>query len=218
MRIALLALAALAAAGCSKSSSEPAKIDAPFSEGFDGAELGADWFNSGGPYRIESGALAFSNAHNHPLWLKRRLPENVKIDLDVTGQSAAGDLKVVVFGDGVSHESDEAVKKDLQYTDTGYVFIFGGWNNRLSTIVKQAEHAWQYDQSVPRRTDVHVQVGHTYHWTITRRAGHLEWWIDGQPFLSYDDPSPLWGKGHDSFGITGWESAAVYDNVKIAPL
>lgn len=217
MRSFAIVLAAATAAACTKSSGAP-KIDAPFTESFDRAEIGADWFNSGGPYRIENGALAFSNAHNHPLWLKRAIPENAQIDLDVTGLSDAGDLKVVIWGDGVSHESDEAVKRDLQYTDTGYVFIFGGWHNRLSTIVKQFEHAWQRDPSVPRRTDVHVVPGQKYHWTITRRAGHIEWWIDGQPFLNYDDADPLRGQGHDRFGITGWESPAVFDNIKITPL
>ena len=53
-----LALLALALAGCTKSSG-PAKLTAPFVENFDRTELGDDWHNTGGPYRIQNGALIF---------------------------------------------------------------------------------------------------------------------------------------------------------------
>lgn len=205
-----------AALGCTKSGTP--KLDAPFVDSFARAELGSDWFNTGGPYRIQDGALVFSKAHNHPLWLNRRLPDDVQIDLDVVGHSPDGDLKVEVFGDGKSFEDDDAVKRDLQYTASGYVFIYGGWGNRLSTLVRQREHAWQYERGVPSRQDAHVVPGQRYHWTITRRGGHLDWSVDGQPFLSWDDPQPLKGEGHDRFAFDGWESEVSFDNLKISPL
>jgi len=217
MRRAALLLVPMAFAAC-KSGSGPESIGKGYSESFDRAELGTDWKNTGGPYRITNGALVFNNAHNHPLWLQKRLPDDWQIDLDVTGHSPDGDLKVEVMGDGVRFESDEDVRKDAIYTASGYMFIFGGWRNRLSVIAKQNEHTWQFDPSVPRRTDVHVVPGQKYHWTLTKRAGHLEWWIDGQPFLTLDDPQPLQGAGHDRFAFDGWESEAEFDNLKITPL
>jgi hypothetical protein len=63
-----------------------------------------------------------------------------------------------------------------------------------------------------------VEPHHTYHWTIFKRGGHLAWFMDGQPFLSMDDPTPLQGEGHDRFGFTGWETPARFDNLRIAPL
>jgi hypothetical protein len=191
---------------------------AAFSDNFDRTELGPDWSNTGGPYRLEGGALRFEKAHNHPLWLTRPLPADVQIDLDVTGSSPDGDLKVELMGDGQRFESDDDVKRDAIYTASGYRFIFGGWRNRLSTIARQNEHTWQQDPRVPRRMDVHVEPGRTYHWTLTKRGGHLEWLLDGKPFLSLDDATPLQGPGHDRFGFDGWETGATFDNLKITPL
>lgn len=214
----LVALA-LATASCAKSEAhaEPV-LSAPWSDDFDRASLGDDWSNTGGPYRIENGALVFEKAHNHPLWLKRALPDDVRIDVDVTALSPEGDVKVVLAGDGKSYESDDAVRRDLKYTESGYVFIYGGWHNHLSTLVRMEEHEWESDPSVPRSRTARAAPGQTMHWTITRRGGHLEWDVDGGPFLVRDDPSPLKGAGHDHFAFTGWESPARFDNLKITPL
>lgn len=213
MRLLVAAAALLVLGACG----DP-RINSPFVDSFQRDAVGSDYTNTGGPYHLDKGKLVFANAHNHPLWLKRRLPDDVRVDLDVTPLSADGDVKVELFGDGQSYESDAAVKQDLQYTDTGYVFIFGGWRNQLSTLVKQREHAWQFDRSVPRRADVRAEANRTYHWTIFRRGGHLAWFMDGQPFLSWDDPEPLKGEGHDRFCFTGWETGAAYANLRIAPL
>jgi hypothetical protein len=194
------------------------RIDRPFTDSFQRDALGSDYLDTGGHYRLEHGKLVFENAHNHPLWLERRLPDDVRVDLDVTPQSADGDVKVELYGDGKSFESEDAVRRDLQYTDTGYIFIFGGWRNQLSTLVREREHAWQYDSSVPRRNDVRAEPGRSYHWTIFKRGGHLAWFMDGRPFLAWDDPAPLHGEGHDRFCFTGWEAGAAYANLRIAPL
>ena len=212
-----LALAGLAA-GCHREPAPDPPLGARFVDHFDRRDLGPDYRNTGGPYHIEDGKLVFARAHNHPLWLRRRLPADVKIELDAMSRSPDGDLKVEVFGDGFRHESDEAVARDLIYTASGYVFIFGGWKNSRSVLVRQNEHTWQHDPSVPLRTSPRVVPGRTYHWVITRRGGHLAWTIDGQPFLAWDDPQPLVGDGHDHFGFDGWETEVVFDNLVITPL
>jgi len=211
--VSLLSLAS--GTGCKKAS---VTLSAPWSDDFDRSALGDDWVNTGGPYRIEAGALTFENAHNHPLWLRAPLPDDVRIDVDATGLSPDGDVKVVLAGDGESFESDDAVRRDLQYTETGYVFIFGGWHNQVSALVKMQEHEWQRDPAVPRSTTARVVPDRTYHFTITRRGGHIEWDIDGQPFLVRDDPAPLSGPDHCHFAFTGWESKVRFDHLKIAPL
>jgi hypothetical protein len=203
---------------CAGSCTKQDKLTGTWSDDFNRAELGSDWNNTGGPYRIDNGALVFQMAHNHPLWLVKSLPDNVQIDVDCTARSADGDVKVVLAGDGKSFESDDGVRRDIQYTESGYVFIFGGWHNTTSALVKQQEHEWQRNPSVPHRSSPPVVPGHTYHFTIIRRGGHIEWNIDGQQFLVRDDPSPLAGPGHDHFAFTGWESQAIYDNLKIQAL
>lgn len=214
-RSAATILVAAAFASCTR---EPPRITAPWSDDFDRTSLGSDWKDTGGNYRIENGALTFQMAHNHPLWLRRPLPEDVRIDVDATGLTPDGDIKVVLDGDGKSYESDDAVRRDLQYAATGYVFIFGGWQNHVSALVKLREHEWQYDPRVPHTRDAHVVPGQTYHFTITKKGGHITWDIDGKPFLVRDDPSPLSGPAHCHFAFTGWESHVRFDNLKIQPL
>jgi hypothetical protein len=214
----LLAAASAGCAGCVKNEPPPPAITAPWSDDFNRSTLGPDWNDTGGPYRIENGALTFEMAHNHPLWLRRALPDNVRIDVDATALSPDGDIKLVLAGDGRSFESDDAVRRDLQYTSSGYVFIFGGWHNRVSALVKMQEHEWQYDPSVPHSSTARVAPGQTYHFTILRRGGRIEWDIDGQPFLVRDDPAPLTGPDHRYFAFTGWESHVRFDNLKIQPL
>jgi hypothetical protein len=217
MRPFVALCAALLLAGCSRSGPDPL-IQKPFTDDFNRSEIGPDYYNSGAPYHIENGTLIFSKAHNHPLWLKRRLPHDVRIDFDCKSLSPDGDIKVEVFGDGKRHESAKAVREDLIYTASGYVFIMGGWHNARSVLVRENEHTWQHDSSIPLRTTPRVVPGQQYHWTITRKGAHLDWQVDGKPFLSWTDPSPLAGPGHDHFAFDGWESTLVFDNLKITPL
>ncbi|MCA9601997.1 MAG: hypothetical protein KC417_08235, partial [Myxococcales bacterium] len=128
--IALVALAL--GIGCVK---EPEPIGkAGFHDDFNRASLGADWHNTGGPYAIKDGALTISDARNHPLWLKRPLPRDVRIEFDVRSDSPDGDIKVEVFGDGRSYAKTDS------YTATSYVVIFGGWHNRLNVLARMNEH------------------------------------------------------------------------------
>ena len=218
--LAVVALAAIPVAGCHRETPPPPDppLGSGFVDHFDRAELGPDWRDTGGNYRIEDGNLVFAHAHNHPLWLVRTLPRDVQIEFDAQSRSPDGDIKFELFGDGYRHESAEAVEKDLVYTASGYVLIFGGWRNSRSVIVRQNEHTWEQDHSVPLRTAPRVEPGRTYHWVVTRIGGHIDWRIDGQPFLAWDDPAPLAGPGHDHFAFDGWDTELVFDNLSITPL
>jgi hypothetical protein len=207
-------LVALLGLGCRP---RPQAITAPFSDDFERAELGPDWNDTGAGWKIEGGKLHVSRAHNHSLWLRRILPDDVVVELDATSNSPDGDLKVELFGDGQGFQSDDDVAKDLIYSSSGYVFIFGGWNNSRSALVKNNEHQWQFEPGVPTRSEPRVQPGRTYHWTITKRGGNIDWKIDGQPFLNLQDPSPLHGTGHQFFGINNWEADVLFDNIRIRP-
>ena len=63
-----------------------------------------------------------------------------------------------------------------------------------------------------------VELGRSYHWTITRRGGAIDWLVDGQPFLAWTDPSPLAGTGHEYFAVNDWEADVYFDNLAIRPL
>ncbi|HXU70996.1 MAG TPA: hypothetical protein VN947_16795 [Polyangia bacterium] len=204
MRPLVLAVALVAVAGCKIEKIPPA---GPSSDNFDRATLGDDWNVTGGPWRIENGELAIDRAYNHPAWLKKPIPQDAVIELDCWSNSDAGDLKVEVWGDGKSFATTPS------YTATSYVFIFGGWHNQISAIARMNEHG--ADRKT--RMDVHVVKGQKYHWRISRKGGHIEWEIDGKPFLSFDDRRPLEGSGHSYFAFNDWEAELHFDNLKITP-
>ncbi len=132
----------------------PVVAAVPFSDSFDRASLGDRWWSNGGAWRIVGGELYSPGVGNNPLWLKARLPADVRISFDVRGEGADGDLKWEVFGDGRNHS-------------TGYVFLFGGWHNRESRICKLDEHALTEKQI----RDSLASAAHPY------AAGGLESWF-----------------------------------------
>src|SRR5688500_11521616 len=102
-------------------------ISAPWKDDFERAAPGGDYHPTApDAYRITGGQLNVSNGYNHPMWLLRPIPRDAVIELDVKSTSAAGDIKVEAWGDGAHHAPSTA---KVQYTASGYVFIFGGWNN-----------------------------------------------------------------------------------------
>ena len=118
----------------------PEPAAGPFSDDFDRAQLGPDWLATDpAAVSLEQGAAVVQRAHNHPVWLRKPLPENVVIDLDVWTDSPDGDMKVEVFGDGQSFYP--RATRAAAYDATGYVLVMGGWRNTLSAIARQQEHA-----------------------------------------------------------------------------
>jgi len=188
--------------------SRGAMITEKFIDDFERTALGSDWYNTGGGYRIENGVLKIQDAKNRPLWLKKRLPRDVKVELDAWSDSPEGDIKIELFGDGASYA------KTAAYTATSYVLIFGGWKNSKSIIARMDEHA--SDRQV--RTDVRVVPGRKYHFSVTRKGNLLSWSIDGSPFLRMDDQMPLEGKGHEYFGFNNWSAPLSFDNLVIEAL
>jgi hypothetical protein len=192
-------------AGCKIEKLPPA---GPFSDDFSRAALGDAWAPTGGNWRIENGELVIDHALNHPLWLKKPIPDDAAIELDCWSNDAAGDIKLEAWGDGKSYA------QTVSYTATSYVFIFGGWQNQISVIARMNEHG--ADRQA--RADVRVEKGKRYHFRITRKGGHIEWLVDGQPLLSFDDKRPLSGPDHRYLGFNDWEAELHFDNLKITPL
>lgn len=204
-----MALACLGAlAGCKEK--PPALKPAIFSDSFDRAELGPDWRVTAPPgtYRIVNGELVVRGARNHPAWLVRELPRDAVIELDAWSQSPEGDIKVEVWGDGKSYATS------LEYTSTGYVFIHGGWQNRVTALCRMEEHG--HDRKA--RGDMPVVPGKKYHYLITRQGQTVRWYIDGQLVHTLDDLSPLDGPGHSYFAFDNWETELHFDNLVVRPL
>lgn len=205
-----LCMVALALAlGCKVQ--DPPPITGAWSDDFERRSIGQSYYKTGGGYKIRDGALATKGSYNHPLWLRKKLPRDVVIELDAWSNTPDGDIKVEVFGDGRSHAENKG-----QYTSTGYVLIMGGWSNSKSLLARGNEHG----QELVERKAPRVEVGKRYHWKIQRQGKRIDWWVDDMstPFLSYEDARPLEGPGHQYFGFNNWESDSWFDNLSITPL
>ncbi len=192
------------------------EIAGVFRDDFNRPELGDAYWSSGDYWRIFDGQLLSPGAHNNPLWLRAVLPPDVQVDFDARSEAPEGDTKCEIFGNGYDHAS-------------GYILIFGGWGNTFTTIARLDEHGVPVNAELPepipngghvrvQRTDLHVEQGHTYHWTVIRKGGTLSWKLDGQLVLQLIDPEPLRGPGHDRFAFSTWDADVFYDNLVITPL
>jgi hypothetical protein len=199
----------LAAWGCKVA--DPPPITGPWTDNFERDSIGANYKPTADAYQLTNGVLEVKGAFNHPLWLRKKLPEQVAVELDVWVTSPDGDLKVEIFGDGESHAVDKGA-----YTSSGYVLCMGGWHNSKSFIARGNEHA----SDMPIRVQPKVVIGQKYRWKIVRQGGRLDWYVDDMstPFLSLDDSAPLRGAGHDYFGFNNWQSHAHFDNLSVTPL
>ncbi|MBN2496747.1 MAG: hypothetical protein JXR96_19305 [Deltaproteobacteria bacterium] len=181
---------------CKRDSDKLAPI--PFSDSFERAELGESW--SGDPaWRIRQGQVHSAGSRNSPLWLKAALPDDAVIELDARSESPAGDIKFEIYGDGKAHAS-------------GYILIFGGWNNTISCIARLDEHG--ADRQEISRPGA-VEMGKRYRMKVVRKGKVLRWYVDGKLLLDYYDSDPLRGQGHDRLAFNNWESQLYFDNLEI---
>ncbi len=179
-----------------------------FHDDFERERLGEHWRNTGGPYELREGWLHVRGARNKPLWLERTLPHDVRVRFKVKSLSPEGDIKVELFGDGVSKA------EHVSYTATGYVVIFGGWRNSLNVIARLDEHGADRVVGPKKR----VEPGRVYAFDITRRGSVLTVKVDGEELMRLDDPDPLYGRGHDHFAFNNWESDLWFDDLHVEPL
>jgi hypothetical protein len=211
MRILSLALilAALVAIVFSCTPQGDPAIASRFCDDFDRAALGPLWTSTGSAsFSITDGKLRVRNARNHPLWLRRRLPRDVRVTFRAKSDSPDGDIKVEVFGDGTSHAISNS------YTATSYVIIFGGWRNTLNVLARMDEHG--ADRVVgPRRP---VEQGREYAFRIERRGQRIAAYVDDTLLVEMNDRDPLEGRGHDHFAFNNWSSTLTFDDLCIEPL
>lgn len=190
-----------------------------FRDDFDRDVLGKDWFSTSNQWHLQSGELCTQSTRNHPVWLKRRLPANVRLSFNARALSSGADLKFEAWGNGRSHASGST------YDDaTGYILIFGGWNNRFHVLARFDEHAaarqqLRLDPSASAPKLAPVEANKKYRFELERRDGKtLVWSVDGTELFRFSDKDPLRGAEHDHFGFNDWESQVCFDDLTIIPL
>lgn len=177
-----------------------------FSDDFERAEIGDAWSRGtgeagAGKWTIRDGWVHGSDIKNDPLWYNEPLPRHVRVEFDAKALSQTGDLKVEIFGDGQNHAS-------------GYVLIFGGWDNTLDVIARLDEHG----DDRKARSSMKVEPNRVYKMAVERRGKVLAWFIDGKPFMHYDDSSPLQGPKNGHFAFNDWAAPVAFDNFRVFEL
>ncbi len=194
-------------------------LQATFKDDFERAAVGDDYFATGDQYRIDHGRLCVKGARNHPLWLRHRLPPNARIQVEAEAGGDDGDIKLEAWGDG------HAAAAGVVYTDaTSYLAIFGGWKNRYHVLARLDEHAAERPEVViePGSDDPRQQpvlAGHHYRLKLERTDGRtVRFWVDDVEMLSFTDPQPLQGAGHEHFAFNDWDTPVCFDHLVVDPL
>lgn len=140
-------------------------------------------------------------------WYKHRHGPNVtveffagpKMDQDRGRKyEYAGDINAVICADG----------RDIT---SGYSFLFGGWDDRGSQIVRGAEIVGENRRIViPREGSTHRR----WFYIKLRKAGDLlSFWVDGSLVATYRDPGPLTG---DRFGLWTWDNGIMVAQCRVS--
>lgn len=173
-----------------------------FRDGFERAELGADWRSDHKDWHLEGGWLRSSAVDNAGVWLLRELPERARVEFDAKslplpdGKPFPGDIKCEVFATKPAHQA-------------GYVLINGGWQNQLDVIARLDEHGTDRKE----RPAARVAPSQVYHWAIARDdAGTVYWFRDGVLQMSYPDAAPIAGR---YFGFNNWRTNVAFDNLVV---
>lgn len=191
-----------------------------FTDNFDRTELGADWLSTSyGAYAIRGGRVCTQKPRNHPLWLKKRLPANARVEFDATPLSPDGDVKVELFGDGCAFDVD-----GKNYMATAYVAVLGAHKNSEHWLARMDEHGPEAKQTPLLAGTGSIANGklvpnQTYHFELARTDGRtVSFKVDGTLVHEMVDDKPLAGNGHDHFALNGWDAAVCFDKVTITPL
>lgn len=190
-----------------------------YKDEFERQQLGDDYLATSPHYRIDAGRLCVKDARNHPLWLRRRLPLNARIEVEAETSSPNGDIKLEAWGDG------HGAATRVAYTNaTSYLAIFGGWKNRYHVLARMDEHAPDRPEIViepgsddPRREP--VRPFRRYRLKLERSDGKtVRFWVDDVEMLSFTDPMPLAAGGHEHFAFNNWETPVCFDHLVVEPL
>jgi hypothetical protein len=204
--------------GCDKDN-DPV-LATQFADQFNRAELGDDWRSTGyGAYYLRAGRLCTSKPRNHPLWLKRKLPTNVRVTFDATPLTANADVKAELFGDGCAMDTE-----GRDYLSTSYVAVLGAHNNSEHWLARLYEHGPDLHHTAlvaggASIADSKLNQNQVYHVELSRSDGKtVDLTVDSVRVHSFEDGQPLLGTGHDHFALNGWDSPVCFDNIVVSPL
>ncbi len=140
------------------------------------------------------------------MWNKHRIHGDVALEYAVSIRHRRGgsggyeafvsDMNSVICGDGESLNS-------------GYGFIYGGWNNSKSAITRNGKVVAETDTAIP------ISGFHRrwFYVRVVRRGAQLRFYVDGNLLLEYEDPDPLPDTGQ--VALWTWENGLMVGRVRI---
>ena len=185
-------------------------------DNFNRSELGVDWKTGTSQWKLAGGEILNRKADNKGMWLNVKLPEgNVRIEFDARSdkfkrKNAKGESKEVFDGDLKCEAFNTQPKHQ-----TGYIFIFGGWGNRINRIARLEEHGDGEGAAVMDGPKHPVKAGHTYRIKIIKSDNVVAFYADDKYLVHYRDPKPIEGR---YFGFNNWRSRLTFDNLAIYEL
>jgi hypothetical protein len=193
----------------------------PFIDNFDRPDLGeGDWRSTSyGAYTIRNGRVCTSKPKNHPLWLRRKLPLNARVEFEATPQSAGADVKAEIFGDGCGFDT-----AGRDYLSTSYVGVLGAHGNTEHWLCRLYEHGTDMKKTVlvtgtASLASSRLVTNTTYKVELARVDGRtVTMKVNGELVHAMEDPSPLTGPGHDHFAFNGWDAPVCFDRLTVTPL
>jgi hypothetical protein len=110
----------------------------------------------------------------------------------------AADLNAVICADG----------RDIS---SGYSFMFGGWDDRGSQIVRGVELVGENPRvTIPREASTHRRW---FYIKLRKNGNRLSYWVDGSLVATYDDPKPLTG---DRFALWSWDNGIMVAQCRVS--
>jgi len=192
---------------------QPVTATIPWRDAFDDpSKLEANYFSTGGLWRVREGELISPGVKNNPLWLKASLPHDVTVEFDVRAMTGEGDVRLELFGDGVDAASGYEIVQGAINNGPSSISRFGISGTPAGSTVTRASGGVHLDVPAPR-----IEVGKRVHHRVERAGNALRWYIDGALIGTFVDPFPLEGKGHDRLGLSGYEATLAFDNLTVTP-
>ena len=132
---------------------------------------------------------------------------------DVSVEFAVGPKMVSARGGGsyrYARDFNVSICADGQDPTSGYSFVFGGWDDTRTAIVRRKKVLATSSFLIPRSSSIHRKW---YYIKAEKRGNTLNFWIDGTRVLTCTDPNPLRGS---RVAIWSWDCPIMVARVRIS--
>ncbi len=187
-----------------------------FKDDFERESFGPNWKAELPEWKLQDGEVVNHFAENKGLWLLEKLPDgDVRIEYDARSdpyekreksgavrEEFPGDLKCEAFNRLPEHQ-------------TGYVFIFGGWQNRINRIARLEEHGNGEGAEVVDGPPFPVEKSKKYRMKVLRVGSTVAFYADDTLLGQFTDGDFIEGR---HFGFNNWQAHVTFDNVAVYAL